>query len=258
MPRVIHSEWIKLRSVRSTTLALALTVVVLIGVGLISSATMGETFAKGADVDDAPFTPTSPVGATLGGVFFAQLLTGALGVLVMSVEYSTGMIRATLSAVPTRLPVLWAKTLVFGGTLFVLTLAATLIAFFSGAALLESHQVGPTLSDPGALRAVLTTPVYLAGIGVLGIAFATLLRSTALGVSVISFMVFLLDSLAGLLPSAIASDVVKVLPASAGNAFMSAQHDPDLLGPWAGLAVFCGYLALALAAATVVLKRRDA
>jgi hypothetical protein len=259
LSRVVSSEWIKLRSVRSTTIGLALSVVVLVGVGLITSGTMAEGFATGSlEADGPPFQPTTPTGATLGGVAFAQLLIGALGVLFVSAEYATGLIRATASAVPTRLPVLWAKSLVFGTVVFGLTLVAGLVAFFAGSALLSAHGVAPSLSDPGVLRAVLAAPAYLAGVGVLGVALAVLIRSTALAVSTIAFVVFLMDSLVGLLlPSSVADPVGRYLPATAGKAFLSVETGPGMLAPLPGFAVFCGYVVIALAAAAWVLRRRD-
>ncbi|GAB3497713.1 ABC transporter permease [Amycolatopsis cihanbeyliensis] len=263
LARVSTSEWIKLRSVRSTTIGLPLAMVVLVGVGLIMSSSMGETFAAGTEPDGAPFIPTSPAEATLNGAVFAQLLVGAIGVLYVSVEYSTGMIRATSSAVPTRLPMLWAKCLVYGGVVFGLTLLATLVAFFAGSVPLSAHGVAPSLGDPGVLRAVLATPTYLAAVGVLAISVAVLMRSTVLAFSTIAFVMFLLDSLAPLLlPGSVADVVVPYLPSTAGRAsmsvaFMSVPNDRELLEPLTGFAVLGGYVLVILASAAVVLRRRD-
>ncbi|MFI0421590.1 hypothetical protein [Spongiactinospora sp. 9N601] len=260
LSRVINSEWIKLRSVRSTTLALLLSVAVLVGIGLIAASAMAQPLATGElETDGPPFQPSTAVGAILGGVAFAQLLIAALGVLYVSVEYSTGMIRATFSAVPRRLPVLWAKCLVFAGVVFTLMLASSLIAFFAGSPFLAAYGVAPSLADPSVLRAVLAAPAYLTGVGLSAIAVATLLRSTALAVSIVSFTVFLLDSLAGmLLPASIADVITPYLPATAGKAFMSETQAAGTLAPLPGFLVFCGYLVVLLGAAAFVLKRRDA
>ncbi|WP_188190197.1 ABC transporter permease subunit [Nonomuraea sp. SYSU D8015] len=260
LSRAIHAEWIKLRSVRSTTVALLLSVIVLIGVGLIAASSMAEPLATGTlETDGPPFQPTTATGATLGGVPFAQLLIGALGVLYVSVEYSTGMIRATFSAVPRRLPVLWAKCIVFAGVVFALMLVSTLVAFFAGSAFLAAYDIAPSLSDPGVLRAVVAAPVYLTGVGVMAIALAALMRSTALAVSVVSFVVFLLDSLVGmLLPGEIADVITPYLPSTAGKAFMSEVQVDGVLSPLPGFLVFCAYLVVLVGFAAYALHRRDA
>ncbi|MEV4217499.1 MULTISPECIES: hypothetical protein [unclassified Nonomuraea] len=260
LARAVNGEWIKLRSVRSTTVALLLSVVVFVGVGLITAGAMAEPLAAGTlEPDGPPFQPSTPTGATLGGVAFAQLLIGALGVLYVSSEYSTGLIRATFSAVPRRLPVLWAKCVVFAGVVLALMLLSSLVSFLAGSALLGAHGVAPSLGDPGVLRAVLAAPVYLTGVGVMAIALATLMRSTAMAVSVVSFAVFLLDSLAGmLLPEGVADAVTPYLPATAGKAFMAETQADGVLAPLPGFLVFCAYLVALLGLAAWTLRRRDA
>lgn len=258
LPRVLHSEWIKLRSVRALTVGLAATAVLLMALGPLSSSAMAKTFAAGTEIDDAPFVPTTPVGAVLGGVFFAQLLTGALGVLFMSTEYATGMIRASLAAVPTRLPLLWGKALVFGAVVATVGAISVAVSFLGSVPLLDGHGVAPSLSDPGVPRALAATPAYLAGIGLIGVALAVLMRSTALAVTTVCFAVFLLDSLAGLLPASLADEVTPYLPATTGKAMLTVQNQPDLLDPLPACLVFAGYVIASLAAAGVALARRDA
>src|ERR1700712_5664498 len=116
---VIASEWIKLRSLRSSWLTLAAAVIGMIGIGWLVSY---ETNSHWAHMQPDERIGFDPVSRSLTGVYLAQLAIGVLGVLVITGEYATGMIRATLSAVPRRLPVLWAKLAVFASVTFLLML----------------------------------------------------------------------------------------------------------------------------------------
>jgi ABC-2 type transport system permease protein len=164
--RVIHSEWIKLRSLRSTWFALLAAVVLGIGLGMLIGALRAHDF-KQHGFDAGPgFDPTL---VSLRGIYLAQLPIAVLGVLVITGEYATGMIRATLSAVPRRLPVLWAKALVFGAVVFVLGLVTSVLAFEGGQAMLSSAGIHVGLGSPGAARAVLGGALYLTVAALLGV-----------------------------------------------------------------------------------------
>ena len=129
--RVIRSEWTKLTSLRSTVYTLAGAVVLIIGFGAILCAAIAASWDDLDPIDKLTFDPTA---FSLSGFYLAQIAVGALGVLMISGEYSTGMIRASLGAVPKRLPVLWAKAAVFGVMTFVLLGVASLVAFLVGQA----------------------------------------------------------------------------------------------------------------------------
>ena len=136
--RVALSEWTKLRSVRSTRWSLLATLLLIMGLGIIACLVFESRWPHLSANDRRHF---HPLRANLAGVNFAQLSIGVLGVLVMTAEYSTGMIRSTFSAVPKRLPVLWGKTLVFGAVAFVVSLPAVFIVFFVGQAMgLPLHE----------------------------------------------------------------------------------------------------------------------
>ena len=157
--RVIRSEWIKLRSVRSTivTLGLAGVAVAVFGV-LISMLSDGATlFGDGTVVYD-------PGGNSLFGTNIAQLVLGVLGALLITSEYATGMIRTTFAAVPKRLPVLWAKVVVVSGVVFATMVAGVGVAFFAGQALYSGGGVGASFFDPGVPRALLGAAVWLASV----------------------------------------------------------------------------------------------
>lgn len=270
LSRVIGSEWIKLRSLRSTVAILLGVVVVIVGAGSAMTLLIAEPMAAGTwDPGGDPFSPHDPTAAMLYGVQFAQLLIGVLGVTIASSEYGTGMIHATLTAVPTRLPVLWAKISVVGLVTFALTLVAVMVTFWiagmilSGAGIELSFAGGGGGGQPGNLglvRAILVgAPLYLAGVGILAITLGFLLRNTAAAVAVFFVVMFFLSPLLGLLlPGGIGRAFASYLPSAAGAAFMAATPRAGMLPPWTGFGVFLGYLAIMVAAAAVVLKIRDA
>jgi ABC-type transport system involved in multi-copper enzyme maturation permease subunit len=199
-----------------------------------------------------------PVDTALQGHFIAQLAIGVLGVLVISGEYATGMIRATLVAVPKRLPVLWAKSTVFGAVALVTMTIASFIAFFATQAVLSTHQLQTTISQPGVLRAVIGSGLYLTVIALIGVAMGTLLRNTAAAITAVVGLLMLLPALIDLLPSSISQHILPYLPSRAGSALISVHQQAGALSPWAGFAVMCGYAVVAMAGAAYVLKRRDA
>ncbi|HEY5114087.1 MAG TPA: ABC transporter permease, partial [Nakamurella sp.] len=177
--RVVRSEWIKLRSVRSwTVMALAAAVLMIAFGALAASVASGAVTQTGPRPGGGPFASTDPTAISLAGVTLAQLIVGVLGVLFISNEYANGMIRSTFAAVPRRLPVLWAKALVLFGVLAGLMVVATLASFLVGQAILGDGK-NTTLAADGVLRAVLGAGLYLTGIGVLGIAVGALMRNTA-------------------------------------------------------------------------------
>ena len=249
--RVIRSEWIKFWSLRSTAITLAVAVALMTGIGLLASSMLNSGTASG------PGEGLSPVQASLAGLTFAQLAFGTLGVLFVAGEYSTGMIRSSLTAVPKRLPILWGKTAVFAAVAFVTGLAASAIAFSGGQALISNDA--SAWSDPGVTRAVIGSAVVLAGSGVLGLALGALLRSTPAAISTLFGALFLLSGVAQLLlPDSWRDNVVQYLPSNAGGAFTSVTQGADALGPWAGLAVFLGYVVVVVVGGAWRLKRSDA
>jgi hypothetical protein len=251
--RVIRSEWIKFWSLRSTVITLATAVALLVGIGLLASSMLNSGTADGGPSPDV----LGPVDASLAGTTFAQLAFGTLGVLFMASEYSTGMIRSSLTAVPKRLPVLWGKISVFAVVVFVIGLAGSAIAFTGGQALIGDGSA--TWSDAGVTRAVLGSAVILAGSGVLGLALGALLRSTPAAISTLFGAMFLLSGVAQLLlPESWRDDVVQYLPSNAGSAFTSVTQGSDALGPWVGLAVFVGYVGAVVVGGAWRLRRSDA
>ena len=253
-PRVLRSEWSKLWSLRSTWITLGLALLFLIVFGTIAAANYtpaGTVRGPGADAKDA-------VALALGGIDFAQLAIGVLGVLVMAGEYSTGMIRSTLAAVPTRLPVLFAKAATFGAVALVIGAVSAVAAFMSGESFLHGKDVALSLGSSGVLRSLLGAGLYLAMVGALGVALGALIRSVAGGIGLLVLSLMLLPVLTDLLPSNLKNDVSPYLPGNAGGSIFALHQASNTLSPGAGLAVFTGWCALALAGAAVRLKRSDA
>ena len=252
---VVVSEWTKLHSLRSTRWSLLAAVVLTIGLPMLFAAVVAshwDTMSLREQSDH------SPLDIALAGVGLAQLAVAVLGVLVITGEYSTGMIRASFTAVPRRLPVLWAKAGVFAAVTFALMLPSVLIAFFATQAILGRHDILQTsLGDHGVARSVIGGAVYLMLVGVLALAIGAILRNTAGAISAFAALFFVIPPLLLILPSNWHDAINPYLPSEAGNAFLVTSN-PGGLAPLPGLALFIGYIALALAVAAVLLVRRDA
>ncbi|GIF26763.1 ABC-type transport system involved in multi-copper enzyme maturation permease subunit [Actinoplanes tereljensis] len=254
-PRVLRSEWSKFWDLRSTWITLGIAMVLLIGFGLLSAArydpTSDHTGRLGGSVTDA-------VAAAMGGQQFAQLAIGVLGVLVMAGEYSTGMIRSTLTAVPKRLPVLLAKTTMFFGVVTVASFAAVLVSFLAGHSALADTDIAAGLTDDRILRGLTGAALYFGLVGVIGIGLGGLLRSVAGGIASVVVLLMLLPVLTDLLPSDMSDSISKYLPSNAGASIYALTHDSSTLSPEAGLLVFAAWAAAAVGAAGYRLMRTDA
>ena len=179
--------------------------------------------------------------------------------LVISGEYSTGMIRSSLAAIPHRLPVLAAKTIVFGFTALIVTEVAAFVGFLLGQQAFASTHHQAHLGSPGAWRAIIGAGLYLTVIGLLGVGLGFLIRSTAGAIATLFGIVLVLPLLASALPTPYSTDVAKYLPLNAGTQILTTRHpDPNMLGPWAGLGITAIYAAVALIAGAFALRARDA
>ena len=254
--RVLLSEFTKFRTVRSTVWTLLVAVVLMIGLSALFAAVTASQYHTFGPADRASF---NPVSTSLGGMMFAVVAFGVLGVLMISGEYSTGMIRSSLTAVPRRLPVLWGKLAVFAGVIFSVSLVASFISFFLGQALLNSHQLGVSVAAPGALRSIIGAALYVTVAGMIGVALGALFRNTAAGIATFAGVFFVIPPLTGLLPASISDHLSQYLPSNAGEAVWGgARGVTDALSPWTGFALLCGYAVVLIAAAALRLRRVDA
>ncbi len=253
-PRVVRSEWTKLHSLRSSRITLIVAVGLVIGLGVLVALVSVGTWNA---VDEAHRATYNAVERSLSGIYFGQLAFGVLGVMLVTGEYSTGMVRATFAAVPRRLPVLWAKLAVFLAVTLALGTLACLVAFLAGQEIFASKQVGASLGDPGVPRAVLGAGLFLAGIGAFGVGLGALLRNTAAGIATLTGLLFVAPVIVDALPRRWADAVGPYLPANAGAAMASAGDHAGGLTPWAGLAVLAAWVAVAIGLAAIMLMRRD-
>jgi ABC-2 type transport system permease protein len=251
--RVLKGEWIKMRSLRSTALTLVAGVLTMVAAGCIIGWVTNHYWSTLRPEEMVTFNPTA---RSLVGYNLAQLAVGVLGVLLVTGEYATGMIRATFATVPERLPVLWAKATVYAGATFALMLTAALAAFLGGQWFLRSH--GTDLSATGALPAIFGVAGYLTLIGVLAVALGFIVRSTAGGVATLFGLLMVLPGMGLLLPASWQQHLLPYLPSNAGAAMISTHPAVGSLSAGASLLVLLGWVAAALLGAAVLLKRRDA
>ncbi|MGN6430526.1 MAG: ABC transporter permease [Gaiellaceae bacterium] len=253
--RVVVSEWTKLRSLRSTRWSLFAAVLLTILFPVLFAALTSSHWGSMSPHDRAD---RHPLDIALAGVNVSQLAVAVLGVLVITGEYSTGMIRASFTAVPKRLPVLWAKTGVFAAVAFALTLPAVLIAFFSSQAILSRHNILQiSFSHSGVARSVIGGAVFLTLVGIFALAIGAIVRNTAGAIATFAGIFFVIPPLMNILPASWNHAITKYLPSEAGRQLFSLTHDSNSLAPGPGGLLFVGYCALALAIAAVLLIRRD-
>jgi len=256
--RLLVSEWTKIRSVRSTVWSLILLVIVTLGfTGLFTWLTILQW--DKTDPTQRAQIMADPVSTILGaGLEFGQLTICVLGVLVMTSEYSTGVIRASLLAVPRRIPMLAAKSVVFAVLVLIVGEIVTFPSFFLGAAILHNHAP-VSLSDPGVARAVFGAGLYLAVLGLFALALGGIIRHTAGAITGVIAFVLVLAPLTQLIPGKIGKYVHAYLPTEAGQLIGQAHEQASqVLSPWEGFGVFCLWTAALLVIAGYLLKTRDA
>jgi ABC-2 type transport system permease protein len=256
--RLLRSEWTKLRSVRSTVWSMVILVVVVLGfTTLFMGLTAGQWDKQ--EASQQAVVQADPTAQILGsGFFLGQLAVCVLGVMVITSEYSTGMIRASLLAVPRRVPMLVAKATVFGLLVLVLGEIVSFGSFAIGSAILHSHAP-VALGDPGVLRAVIGAGVFLGVLGLFSLSVGAIVRSTPAGITGVIAFVLVLAPLSQLIPGSIGKHVHAYLPTEAGHLIAQAHRaDSDLLGPWQGLLVFVVWTVGLFAVACVLIRRRDA
>jgi ABC-2 type transport system permease protein len=254
--RVLRSEFLKMRTLRSTWLTLAMAMVALPGVGFaIAWSTKDEWNQRG----ERRHHRFNPLADPLSGFFLSQLAIGVLGVLLMAGEYPGGMIRATLGAVPKRLPVLWAKLGIFTTLTAVTMVPLSVMTFFMSQKILASlpgAHIG--WSVPQVARTVVGVGLYLTVAAALAVALGAIIRNVAGGIGAFVGIMLVLPLIASALPELWADRINKWLPSNAGQAIMSFGSDSATLSPWRGFFVFVGYAVGAIVAAAVLLRRRDA
>lgn len=251
LAQAARMEWIKLRSLRSTWWTLVVTAAGTVGIGVAVGL---NTRSVSGDVTNN----------ALAGVVPGLLLTGVLGVLTMTSEYTSGTIRATLAAVPRRSLVLTAKAAVFGAVTLIVGETASFIAFFAVGATLRHGVAAPTLGQPGVLRAVAVTGAGFCLIGLLGLGLGAIIRHSAAAVGVLVAGVYVVAQFIGFIAHGVASympilivenSLSTTMPVTCGTDSASC---PNFLSAWAGLGVLSLYAVIALTVGGWLLARRDA
>jgi ABC-2 type transport system permease protein len=250
---VARMEWQKLRTVRSTWYIVAVFAADMIGLAILVLSHVN--YAQLSAADRAPFDPTS--NAFLGLVL-GQLLLGALGVLAITTEFSSGMIRATFAAAPRRALVLAAKAAVLGAVTLAAGEISAFAAFFAGQAILKAPAPHATLGQPGVLRAVLLSGAYPALIALISLGIGAIIRHTAGAICAMVGVVFVLPLLFSPLSSSIRNTAQKFLPDLMRNSLTSVKPVAHLLSPGPTFGLLCAYAMIALAAGAWALARRDA
>lgn len=251
-PRLVRSEWIKLWSVRSTWWVLPITVIAQTGIAwMIAHFGMQQIRDSGADLG------RFGGGEIVGGIQFSQLAICVLAVLTITGEYSTGMIRSTLSTSPTRTPALVAKGLVTVLVAFATGVVATALSWLVTYFVLDpSTRVD--LADTENQRILLGAPLYLAAIALLAFGIGAMLRHSAGALATVLGLLLVVEGIFASIPWTFFEKVSPYLPMSAGSQLVQSANPDAVLSPWQGYGVLLAWGVVAFAAATVLLKRRDA
>lgn len=259
---VIRSEWIKLRSLRSTVWSYLFVILLTLGMALMMTLTLANGVGGGVDIRTATGAAETElfVQASVFGVYLAQLVVAVLGVLVVTGEYSTGMIRSTLAAVPSRVPALAAKAGVLFVATFIVGLVSTVGAFFVSTAVYSGYGLSASLADPDVFLPLLGAALYLALLAVFALGVGTMVRSSAGGIGIVLALILVVPTVLGMIPADWAQTIVTYLLSDAGtNMFAPASlTGPDSFTAWQGLLVVLGWVAASGIGAAVLLTKRDA
>lgn len=250
----VRSEWIKLTTLRSTWITLA---AAMLGTIIVGAAASWDTNDSWDHLHPDELLNFSAVDVSLTGVALAQLAIAVLGVLVISGEYATGMIRSTLAAVPRRLPVLWAKLAVFGVMVAAAMAITTVASFLVGQAFLKTH--GTSLGAAHVIQSLVGATFYLIAVAVIAVAIGFIVRSTAGGIAAVVALLLVIPGIGDILPASWQTHVLPYLPSNAGAALYTVHPDPtaSLTATPAVITLLLWCIA-AVTASALVLRRRDA
>jgi len=251
-PAILQSEWTKIRSVRSTVWTLALTFVVTLGLGTLLSFLTDNNFEEFAGNDGTPFDAT---GTAFSGIILGELAIIVFGVLAVGNEYSSGMIRLSLAAVPQRGTLLTGKAVVLGVLALVVSLVTAFVTFFVGQAMLGDHST--TIGSPHVLRAVFGAAFYLTMLCLFSAGVTAMLHNQTLALGILVPFFFLLSPILSNVPKV--KTLAHYFPDYAGSRMLLVyeQHGQPY-GPWTGFLIGLAWTLAALVGGALVLKKRDA
>ena len=254
MVALVRSEFTKIRTVRSSYVTLLALIVISAGVSCLVSWAIAAHWARASASSRAGFDPTS---TSLSGFFLGQLFIAAFGTLALTAEYSTGMISATLTAQPRRFDVYAAKALVVAALAFVTGLMAGFISFFTCQAILASTHASATIGDPGVLRSVIGSGLYLVVAALFSFGIAALLRSTVGAITTAMGVLFVSSLLVMALPTSLYQDITRWLPFQEGSDILTPATAAHQFSAWTGFGLFCVYTAILAGAGFIVFNQRD-
>jgi len=257
----LRSEFTKIGSVRSTVWTLLVLFAVSVGIGAVASRVSATGWSNTPPADRTPLDATQV--SLVGLLVLGPLVIVVLGALVLSAEYSTGMIRTSLIAMPRRGVLYLAKAVAFGAVALVVSLATALTAFFLGQSLLASTHQSATLAGPGVLRAVLGSALYITLCGLFAFGAAAVIRNTAATITAMIGLLFVLPVLVNVLPWGWRDDLVRWLPTSAARAISATiwnagPQNSNLFSSWGQFAVFAVYTVVLLVVGGILVCKRDA
>lgn len=251
----VRSEGTKFRTVRSSYWTLFAVAAVTIGLGYLVSSVVTARWDRLSFADKLTFDPTR---VSLTGVTLAQLIIGVLGVLVITAEFSTGMIRSTLAAVPRRLEMYAAKATVLAPPVFLVGTLAALVAFLGGQAIFAGKGIGVSITAPNEWRAIVGAGLVLTLEALFALGVGTFVRHTAGAIAAYVGVLLVAPLILSALPDPYGRDITEYFPLPAGEAVMRVHQVHDLL-PWgSGLAVMVGWAAVALIIGAWRISTRDA
>lgn len=265
-PRVVRAEWGKLMSLRSTWWTIGVVLLLQVGMAaLLALLARSDLAAAGGDPTTGMTLDATQLATA--GLQFTQLAVVVLGVLTITAEYSSGQIRATLAAVPTRWPVLGAKAAALGG----LTVALAAVAGAAGLGtglLVAGDRVAFDLPTEQTLRILAGGPLYLLGIALLALGVGALLRSTAGAIALLMAFLLVIEAAFAVVPLRVLQEISPFLPGTAGAQLLYSEEtlaamrqvNPvgAVLDPWVGYGILVAWVAVVMVAALALLRRRDA
>ncbi|HUY43254.1 MAG TPA: ABC transporter permease subunit [Acidimicrobiales bacterium] len=251
---VVHAEWIKFRTVRSSITGVLLTLILTVGLGALITTTIRSNWNTRSELRRAVF---DPVSTSLAGTLFAQFAVGVIGALFITAEYSSGSIRTTLAAVPKRFRLVAAKSIVLAAVVVVVAEVACFVTFSIGQSIFSGVVPSASLSNAGVFRSVLFAGFYLTLLSLIGLGLGLILKQSAASISVFVSLLMIVPIITLFLPQSWQNDFNRFEPSQLGQAMMSPSPAAFSFGAWTALVILALYSAGILALGSALLARRD-
>ena len=253
---LMHSEWTKLTTLRSTWWSLGVMIVLSFAFNITVSAIYTHDYATLDPSNQVQFKSDTIGLIFQPGLEFASLAVCVLGVLLISSEYSTGMIKATMLAEPRRTPALLSKAATFAAFIFVISELIAVPTFFIGSAITHAHA-SLSITDATNLRAILAFGVYMSAMGVIALCIGTLVKHTAAGISAILALQFVLPGVLNFIPGSTGQHISNAMPMGTDVIVSSGHNASNVYSPLEGLLILLAWVVVLGGIALATIKRRD-